>query len=90
MKKVKFRLTRYSKKGPYSFMGFGEIDDENLYTKNKVYEDCIRFCHKRVNTANEYKGSFSQIEEIEFTNDRNQIVNLELEVCYDLWFRILN
>ncbi len=90
MKKVKFSLTRYSKNGSYRFTGFGEIDNENLYTYKKVYEDCIRFCHKRLNTTNEYKDSFSQVEEIEFINDRNQLVNLEIEVCYDLWFRVLN
>ena len=40
-KKVKFSLTRYTKKGSYRFTGYGEIDNENLYTKKKVYEDCI-------------------------------------------------
>ena len=88
--KVKFSLTRYTKKGSYRFTGYGEIDENNLYTYNKVYEDCIKCCHKRINTSNEYKGGFTQYEEIEFTNDRNQLVELELEVSYDLWFRILN
>lgn len=90
MKKVKFSLIRYSKKGSYKFTGYGEIDDENLYTKNKVYEDCIRYCHKKLNSTNEYKGSFSQVEEIEFLNDKDQIVNLEIEVSYNLWFKVLN
>ena len=89
-KKVKFSLTRYTKKGSYRFMGYGEIDENNLYTYNKVYEDCIKQCHKMLNKSNEYKGGFTQYEEIEFTNDRNQLVELELEVSYDLWFRILN
>lgn len=90
MKKVKFSLTRYSKKGSYKFTGYGEIDDENLYTKNKVYENCIRYCHKKLDTPNEYKGSFSQFEEVEFTGDKNRLVNLEIEVCYQLWFKVLN
>jgi len=89
-KKVKYSLTRYAKKGSYRFMGYGEIDNENLYTKNKVYEDCIRKCHKVLNKSNEFKGSFYQYENITFTNDRDQLVELEIEVDYDLWFRILD
>ena len=89
-KKVKFSLTRYTKKGSYRFTGYGEIDNENLYTKDKVYEDCIKSCHKIMNKSNEYKGSFYQYETIEFVNDRNYLVELELEVDYDIWFRILN
>lgn len=33
-KKVKFSLTKFTKKGSFRFVGFGEIDDENLYTKS--------------------------------------------------------
>ena len=89
-RKVKFSLTRYTKNGSYRFNGYGEIDNENLYTYNKVYEDCIRNCHKVINKSNEFKGSFSQFEEIEFINDKNMLVELEVEVNYQLWFRILN
>ena len=89
-KKVKFSLTKFTKKGSFRFVGFGEIDDENLYTKSKTYEDCIRYCHKMLNSTNEFKGSFTQFEEIEFENEKGQIVNLEVENCYGLWFRILN
>ena len=56
-KKVKFSLTKFTKKGSNRTVGFGEIDDENLYTKSKTYEDCIRYCHKLVNATNEFKGS---------------------------------
>ena len=38
-KKVKFSLTKFTKKGSLRFVGFGEIDDENLYTKSKIYGD---------------------------------------------------
>lgn len=89
-KKVKFSLTKFTKKGSFRFVGFGEIDAENLYTKSKIYEDCIRYCHKVFNTTNEFKGSFNEFEEIEFENEKHQIINLEIENCYSLWFRILN
>jgi len=89
-KKVKFSLTRYTKKGSYTFSGYGEIDNENLYTYNKVYEDCIRHCHKMLNKTNEFKGGFTQYEEVEFENDKGYIVELEIETNYQLWFGILN
>lgn len=89
-KKVKFSLTKFTKKGSFRFTGYGEIDNENLYTYKKVYEDCIRYCHKMLNTENEYKGSFSLFEEIEVENDKNQLATLEVENDYTLWFRILN
>ncbi|MBR2909086.1 MAG: hypothetical protein IKC11_01915 [Clostridia bacterium] len=89
-KKVKYSLTKYTKVGPFRYTGYGEIDNENLYTKNKVYEDCIRFCHKKINTSNEYKGSFAHYEEIEFLNYKGEYVETEVETDYDLWFRILN
>ncbi len=89
-KKVKFSLIKFTKKGSFRFMGYGEIDDENLYTKNRVYEDCIRYCHKLLNSTDEFKGSFTEFEEVEFENEKHQIVNLEIENCYTLWYRILN
>ena len=42
------------------------------------------------NKENEFKGSFSQYEEIEFENNKGELLSLEIENCYDLWFRILN
>ena len=89
-KKVKFSLTKFTKKGSFRFTGYGEIDNENLYTYNKVYEDCIRYCHKMMNFENEYRGSFSLFETIEITNDRNQLVEIEVENDYTLWFRVLD
>ena len=89
-KRVKFSLTKFTKKGNFRFSGYGEIDNENLYTSDKVYEDCIRFCHKVITSTNDFKGSFSEFEEIEFENEKHQLVNFEIENCYQLWFRILN
>ena len=89
-RKVKFSLTKFTKKSSFRFTGYGEIDNENLYTYNKVYEDCIRYCHKMMNFENEYRGSFSLFETIEITNDRNQLVEIEVENDYTLWFRVLD
>ena len=88
-KKVKFSLTRYTRKGSYRFTGYGEIDNDNLYTKNKVYEDCIRYCHKVLDKTDEFKGCFSQFEYIEVENSREQLDTIEVENNYFLWYRIL-
>ena len=90
-KKVKFSLTKYTNKGSFRFFGYGEIDEDNLYTEKKTYEDFIRHCKKIVNKQNEFKGSFSQVEEIEYFNSyKDEYVTIEVENSYDLWFRVLN
>lgn len=99
MKNVKYSITRFTKKGSFRFTGYGEIDEENLYTSytdkcgNKVehiYEDCIRCLHKVANTDNQFKGSYSEYQEIEFENNKGYITELEIEVCYHIWIRILD
>ena len=51
MKKVKYGITRYTKKGSYRFTGYGQLDGNDLITTyidknvNKVkhiYEDCLK------------------------------------------------
>ena len=86
---VKFSLTKYTKNGPFKITGYGEIDNENLYTKDKVYEDCIRYCHKVLDKTDEFKGCFSQFEYIEVENSREQLDTIEVENNYFLWYRIL-
>ena len=60
-KKVRYSITRYDHNKSSHFSGYGEIDEENLYTEyqNKygetvehVYEDCIKkttilYCGKK-------------------------------------------
>ena len=50
-KKVRYSITRYDHNRSSHFSGYGEIDEENLYTEyqNKygetvehIYEDCIK------------------------------------------------
>ena len=99
MKKVKYGITRYSKKGSYRFTGYGILDGNDLITKykdvngNQVehrYEDCMKSLHPVIGTSNEFKGGFFEYEEIEFENDKGQLIELEIEVDYHIWIRILN
>ena len=61
-----------------------------MIKKSKIYEVCIRHCLKVINATNEFKGSLNEFEEIKFENDKGHLVNLEIENCYKLWFRILS
>ena len=99
MKKVKYGITRYSKKGSYRFTGYGIFDGNDLITKykdvngNQVehrYEDVMNSLHPVINTTNEFKGGFYEYEEIEFENEKGQLIELEIEVDYHIWIRILN
>ncbi len=99
MKKVKYSITRYTKKGSYRFYGYGEIDENNLYTKytdkygnvvEHTYEDCIKHLHPVINTTNEFKGGYFEYEDLEFENDKGQLIELEIEVDYNIWIRILD
>ena len=99
MKRVKYNITRYTKKGSYKFYGYGEIDDENLYTtyedKNgntvkRTYEDCLKYLHPVMNKANEFKGQYLEYEDITFENDKHQLIELETEIEYQIWIKVLD
>ena len=99
MKKVKYGITRYCKKGSYRFTGYGILDGNDLITKykdrdgNQVehrYENVMKSLHPVIGTTNEFKGGFFEYEEIEFENDKGQLIELEIEVDYHIWLRVLN
>ena len=46
--------------------------------------------HPVIGTTNEFKGGFYEFEEIEFENEKGQLIELEIEVDYHIWIRILN
>lgn len=67
-KKVRYGITRYDHNRTSHFSGYGEIDEENLYTEyqNKdgetvehIYEDCIKDLHPILDKPNQYKGGIS-------------------------------
>ena len=99
MKKVKYGITRYTKKGSFRFTGYGQLNGKDLITRysdrngnivEHTYKDVMNHLHPVIGTSNEFKGGFFEYEEIEFENDRGQLVNLEIEVDYHIWIRILN
>ena len=80
-KKVKFSLTKFTKKGSFRFVGFGEIDNENLYTKSKIYEDCIRYCHKLVNSTNNSKAASQNLKKSNLKTKSIKLLILKLKTA---------
>ena len=94
MKKVKYGITRYAKKGSYRFTGYGILDGNDLITKykdrdgNQVehrYEDVMKSLHPVIGTTNEFKGGFFEYEE----TYKYALWSL-IEVDYHIWLRVLN
>ena len=104
MKKVVYTVTKESRNGNKSMSGLGYITDKDLITaclskKGKpyirVFENCVKDCHRVINTTNEYKGSYYEIKEVEFetTNSTGQSTGYEtreIEVYYNIWYKELD
>ena len=88
-KKVRYSITRYDHNRSSHFSGYGEIDEENLYTKyqNKygetvehIYEDCIKDLHPILDKPNQFKGGFFELSEY---NGR------KVQTDYNIWIKII-
>lgn len=97
MKKVVFSVTKAGR-NENRMSGIGYITDQDLLiptiSKNgkayiRVFEDCIRFCHKIHNETDEYKGTFYELKEIEFeTRNGSGYEKREIEVTYYIWYKL--
>lgn len=96
-KKVKYGITRFTRKGSYRLTGIGEIDDENLYIKftdkdgNEVIKtlQCLDDLHPVNDAKTELKGSYFEYETVQFENDKGQTIELEIEADYNIWLKII-
>ena len=100
MKKVVYTVTKESRNGNKSMSGLGYITDKDLITaclskKGKpyirIFEDCVKDCHRVINTTSEYKGSYYEIKEIEFettnsTGQRAKIGTASSQMSILKWF----
>ena len=97
MQKVVFSVI---KAGGYEnkMSGVGYITDEDLLipaiSKNgkpyiRVFQDCIRYCHKIANENEEYKGTFYELREIEFeVRNGSGYEKREVEITYYIWYKL--
>lgn len=98
MKKVIYSITKIGKKENTKFSGIGYITDEDLVTacvsaKGKpyvrVFENAVKHCHLVPDSTSEYKGAFSEIREIELTDEDDKKTLREVETDYLIWFKLV-
>lgn len=94
MKKVVFSVIKAGR-NENRMSGVGYITDKDLLipaiSRNgkayiRVFEDCIRYCHKMPNGNNEFKGTFYELKEIEFeTRNGSGYETREIEITNPEW-----
>ena len=98
MKKVVYSVTKVGRNENTKMTGLGYITDKDLViaciSKNqkpyiRVFEDCVKECHKVHNTENEYKGAIYEIKEVEF-EVKGAYETREIEVEYYIWYKELD
>ena len=96
MQKVVYNVTRYRRDDVHKMSGVGYITEKDLIiaciSKNgnpyiRVFEDCVKNCHKIVGKENEYKGDYSEIREVEF-EVKGSYETREIELEYKIWYKI--
>ena len=104
MKKVVYSVTKVGRNDNTKMTGLGYITEEDLViaciSKNqkpyiRVFEDCVKECHKVINTTNEYKGAYYEVKEVEIEtkNSSGQSTGFEkreIEVNYYIWYKELD
>lgn len=95
MKKVTFSI---KKRNSDKITGVGYITDTDLIipaiSKNnkpyiRVFEDCIKDCHKIVGKDNQYQGIYEYIMECDLEDEKGRITTKEIAVSYFIWFMII-
>ena len=91
MTKAAYSVTRYSENGnSFRYSGIGKIVNNDLILKNgKRLEDVITKCMLIPYKQNEFKGCFSEIEEIEVQTKYGNFDTIETETSYKIWYKII-
>lgn len=97
MKKVVFSVIKAGR-NENRMSGVGYITETDLLipaiSKNgkayiRVFEDCIRYCHKIANENEEYKGTFYELREVEFeVRNGSRYEKREVEITYYIWYKL--
>lgn len=97
MKKVVFSVIKAGK-NENRMSGIGYITETDLLipaiSKNdkpyiRVFEDCLRYCHKIPNENEEYKGTIYEFHEVEFeTRNGSGYETREVEITYFIWYKL--
>ena len=97
MKKVAYAVTKVGRYESFKMKGIGFITDTDLIIACnskagkpyiRVFEDCIKDCHKVIGTEDEYKGAYYEIREIEFERQDGSKEARECEINYYIWYKL--
>lgn len=99
MKKVIFSVTKAGKNSN-RISGIGYITNEDLLipaiSKNgkayiRVFEDCLKYCHKIPSETDEFRGTYYELKEVEFeTKNGSGYETREVEINYYIWYKLAN
>lgn len=96
MKKVIYSITKLGKTENKKITGVGYVTDDELITANiskngkpyvRVFE-CIKDCHPVLNTTDEFKGAYYEIQEYQFEKNNSYEIR-EIEVNYYVWYKLV-
>jgi len=96
MKKVTFSV---KKRNGEKITGVGYITATDLLipaiSKNnkpyiRIFEDCIKDCHKIIGTTNQYHGNYDYLMTADLQDDKGRTTTKEITVNYYIWFMILD
>ena len=99
MKKIVYSISRVGRFDTPKMSGLGYVVEGNLLISAtsqkgkayiKVFEGAVEYCHKVVGKENEFKGCFTEYEEVEIEKKTNGYVSLEtieVENEYKIWYK---
>ena len=103
MKKVVYSISRLSRFGNNKMTGVGFITDEDLVIACvsqkgnpyiRVFEDCVKDCHRVTGKEDEFKGSHYEIREIEVetknsSGESTGYEKKEIQIGYSIWYKLV-
>ena len=104
MQKVVFSIIKLGKYDNKKMTGIRYINQTDLITFRKdkdgncykrIYDDCLKYCHKIIGKDNEFKGQYYEYQEVEFETrtSSGQFAGYgrnEIEVNYNIWFKLID
>jgi hypothetical protein len=98
MKKIVYAITKIGKKENTKLTGCGYITDEDIIIacvskKGKsyvrIFENAVKVCYKSLSDPTEFKGAYSEMQDIEVEDKHGAKSTIEVEVDYMIWYKLI-
>ncbi len=98
MQKVAYAVTKVGRYESFKMKDIGYISDNDLIIACnskagkpyiRVFEDCVKDCHKVIGTEDEFKGAYYEIREIELEREDGSREKRECEINYNIWYKLV-